>query len=993
MLQQKKRIILLAMIMVSLVGAVSIISTNLLYRTSLIEQRNRLSELVKSQASMVQELYAISTELDLKNNTSQSFETLISHLVRANKRFIIASHTGEFTVGLKTDNKIKFLILNGRRASADQKFTFIPLESSQSTSMKLALSGKSGSLIGPDYKGQEVLAAYTSLILKNKRVGLVAKIDLEEIKRPFFWANFSIFGSGILLTIVGLFFFSKLSKPILLEITKTENNYRDLVEGSDSIILRLDQMGIISFANSFAKNFFSKEGQAVVGLSAMRLLASQPEYTKNLSSLNRILDFFGDKEGPYEKPIQLKDGSTSWISWRVRKIVNPNKEIVELLCIGNDITATHISKENLKESESRHRVIFENSPLGMVRFNPDGIILDCNSKTIEILDSTREKLVGFNVAQNASPEMQKAIKKALSGESSIYEDLYTSVTGNKSCYLRAVFNPVTSGKTSTEVIGTLEDISDRIEIERNLAESEERFRGIAKASPVGIIITDVKGSLLYANERMRALAGRDYTDQTGLSWMTNIHNKDKSNLITNWYNADFISKNRLEFRIIHNTGLTLWILGQIVELRNKSEQMIGYVITMTDITQIKTAELEHTRLTAAIDQAAEAIMITNIDGIITYVNPAFQNISGYSADEAIGRNPRFLQSGEQDRLFYDKLWNTISAGNIWEGKLVNIRKDGKHYTQEASIGPIRDETGKIINFVCVSRDISKQLVVEAQLRQAQKLESIGELAAGIAHEINTPTQYVSTNTQFMKESFSTLLEMANDYKNLIKAIQSGATNDELLKKTESILDEEELAYLEEDIPNAIVESEAGLKRISEIVQSVKQLAHPGEVKKGLHDLGEIIRNAVTVSTNEWKYVSEIELKLDENLPLIHCLKGEIGQVMLNLIINAAHAIESKLGKNTEHKGCITISTHKDEDWAIIKVSDTGSGMSKQVVKRAFDPFFTTKDVGKGTGQGLAIAYNVIVNMHNGIIGVETEEGTGTTFTVKLPLTEPEQKPN
>ena len=529
-----------------------------------------------------------------------------------------------------------------------------------------------------------------------------------------------------------------------------------------------------------------------------------------------------------------------------------------------------------------------------------------------------------------------------------------------------------------------------LKLKETLRKVKNVLGGIAKASPVGIIITDIKGSLLYANQRMTELTGVNYTEHTGLSWMNNIHRKDKSNLITNWYNADFISRDRLEFRIVPDSGIILWILGQIVKLRDKNDQMVGYVITMTDITQIKTVELEHTRLTAAIDQAAEAIMITDTDGMITYVNPAFQNISGYSAEEAIGQNPRFLQSGEHDILFYDNLWDTILAGQIWEGKLINISKNGKHYTQEASIGPIRDETGKIINFVCVSRDISKQLVVEAQLRQAQKLESIGELAAGIAHEINTPTQYVSTNNQFMKEAFTTLLAMTNNYRKLIEAIKSGESQNELLKRAESGLDGEELTYLEEDIPNAITESETGLKRISEIVQSVKQLAHPGEIQKGLYNLDEIIRNAITVSTNEWKYVSDVELNLDENLPGIHCLKGEIGQVVLNLIINAAHAIEAKLGKETETKGRITISTYKEEDWAVLKVSDTGTGMPENVVKRAFDPFFTTKEVGKGTGQGLAIAHNVIVNMHNGMIDLETEEGIGTTFTVKLPLKETEQ---
>ena len=412
MLQQKRRIILLAMIMVILVGAMSLISTRLLYNTSLNEQRNRLSELVKSQAGMIQELSHLSTELDIIKGTGNDFETLLSHLVRAHNKFITASDTGELSVGLKVGNQIQFLILNGERPTADQKFASVPFGGLNSAPMQLALSGKSGSLIDFDYKGQEALAAYTSLILKGQRVGLVAKINLQEIKGPFFRANFSIFGLGIIFTAIGLFLFIKISEPLLLEITKSENNYRDLVEGSNSIVLRINQQGIISFANNFSKNFFSQEWENLVGLSAMLILDPQSEYTNNSSSINRVLDFFGEGEGPHEKPIRKDDGSTAWVSWRVRKIVNSNADVDELLCIGNDTTDNHISLENLEKSESRHRIIFENSPLGMVRFNPEGVILDCNNKLVELLDSTKEKLIGFNVAQKSNPKMREAIKKS-----------------------------------------------------------------------------------------------------------------------------------------------------------------------------------------------------------------------------------------------------------------------------------------------------------------------------------------------------------------------------------------------------------------------------------------------------------------------------------------------------------------------------------------------------------------------------------------------------
>jgi len=183
------------------------------------------------------------------------------------------------------------------------------------------------------------------------------------------------------------------------------------------------------------------------------------------------------------------------------------------------------------------------------------------------------------------------------------------------------------------------------------------------------------------------------------------------------------------------------------------------------------------------------------------------------------------------------------------------------------------------------------------------------------------------------------------------------------------------------------ESQTGLKRIAEIVQSVKQLAHPGEITKSFHSLNEIVTNAATVSSNEWKYTTDINFDFDENLPEVYCLKSEIGQVALNLIINGAHAIEAKIGSNTKEKGLMTISTNSIGDYAVLKVTDSGTGMSQHVVERAFDPFYTTKEVGKGTGQGLAITHNVVVNMHGGSVEVETEEGKGATFIIKLPFKE------
>lgn len=274
---------------------------------------------------------------------------------------------------------------------------------------------------------------------------------------------------------------------------------------------------------------------------------------------------------------------------------------------------------------------------------------------------------------------------------------------------------------------------------------------------------------------------------------------------------------------------------------------------------------------------------------------------------------------------------------------------------------------------------------EAQLLQAQKLESVGQLAAGIAHEINTPTQFVSSNIDFLGESFEQVVELVEILKNIHKRAQSKELNDTLLQEAENLIEDLDWEYLAEEIPTAVVQSKEGVKRIATIVKAMKDFSHPGSKDKGDVDLNWIIETTVVVARNEWKYVSDLTTDMDENLLPTKCLSDEIGQVILNMIVNAAHAIEAKLGRTPEEvKGKITIATKQRDGFAEITVTDTGAGIPERAKHRIFDPFFTTKNVGKGTGQGLAIAHTVITNKHGGTISFETEKDVGTTFTITLP---------
>jgi signal transduction histidine kinase len=258
--------------------------------------------------------------------------------------------------------------------------------------------------------------------------------------------------------------------------------------------------------------------------------------------------------------------------------------------------------------------------------------------------------------------------------------------------------------------------------------------------------------------------------------------------------------------------------------------------------------------------------------------------------------------------------------------------------------------------------------MQVQLQTSQRLESLGQLAAGIAHEINTPIQFIGDNTAFLRDAFSDLLSAVE------AARSAGGGEDASL----------DLDFLAEEIPKAIEQTLEGVARVAGIVRAMKEFAHPGSQDRAFVDLNASLETAITVSRNEWKYVAEIERRFAEDLPRVPCFAAELNQAFLNMIVNAAHAITDRLGQGSAEKGRITIETRADPEFVTVAISDTGCGIPDSIRNRIFDPFFTTKEPGRGTGQGLAIAFRAVVDRHHGRIDVRSEPGAGTTFEIRLP---------
>lgn len=414
--------------------------------------------------------------------------------------------------------------------------------------------------------------------------------------------------------------------------------------------------------------------------------------------------------------------------------------------------------------------------------------------------------------------------------------------------------------------------------------------------------------------------------------------------------------------------------------------LLGSVYIARDVTARKKQQEEYGRL---FDSSLDAIVVINQNGFMD-CNKAALKLFGYTekreflqlhpADVSPEMQPDGELSVEAEQRHLAEAMEQNGTFFEWSHR----RKDGSIFPAEVLLSPFisKDELvvqGLVRDLTSRRRAEREQEKLQSQLLHAQKLESVGQLAAGIAHEINTPTQFIGSNMEFIEDAVSDL----NGFVTTVKGVMVTAPK-EIREILEVALEDADWEFLAEELPLAVSQCREGVHRVTSIVRAMKEFSHPGSKQMELHDLNRIIRTTVTVARNEWKYVSEVDLDLDPKLPHIQLLGDEMGQVILNMLVNAAHAIADKLGDNPEgEKGVIRIATRMVDDEVEMCLSDTGAGMSEDVQARIFDPFYTTKAVGKGTGQGLAIAHDV-VDKHGGVIRVESVEGEGTTFRIFLP---------
>ncbi|WP_425397935.1 PAS domain-containing sensor histidine kinase [Aeoliella sp.] len=356
---------------------------------------------------------------------------------------------------------------------------------------------------------------------------------------------------------------------------------------------------------------------------------------------------------------------------------------------------------------------------------------------------------------------------------------------------------------------------------------------------------------------------------------------------------------------------------------------------------------------------------------------------GYSQEEMQGMTPVDLNPNHRLDAILTQL-RTLEETNATQVEIhtEHYRKDGSRHPVQVIVHRSSYHDRPV--YVAFVTDLTQVRQLEKQLAQAQKLESIGQMAAGLAHEINTPMQFVHDNIEFVESAFKKMRSVTDLYQQVL------STDEEIPWRSRRAMIQEavqlyDFDYYCQEIVSAVQETREGVSRVVEIARAMKQFSHPGAKEKTLSDINDVIKSTATISRNRWKYTAELQLELGEDLPGIPLLVSEMNQVLLNLVVNASDAIAERFANEHDALGTITIRSRAEDDGVVVEVEDNGGGIPEEIRDSIFDPFFTTKEVGRGTGQGLSISHNVVVNQHGGRIGLESTPGVGTTFTIWLPI--------
>ena len=575
------------------------------------------------------------------------------------------------------------------------------------------------------------------------------------------------------------------------------------------------------------------------------------------------------------------------------------------------------------------------------------------------------------------------------------------------------------------VVGIRTDVTLIKQREQELETLKQRYQLILDSAGEGIIGLDTRGKITFANRRAGDLLGQDAGRMIGRCFHALVQARDgdgdrelvnspvsnaygfgvagevkaetflradSSSVPVDYYVAPIMEDGAVNGAVLvfHDATLRLQYERTLADSTRELERQVSErTQALSREVEIR-ARTEHAlrdsrqRMKAITDSLFEGVIVVNPAGHVIFINPSAQrllechpetDLTGYPVDTIF----TLAECGD----FHHSPWRRVAAdgGIVREDDVIFVTASGKKVTVAYACAALEDDSNNIRGAIISFRDTAALKQAQRDALQASRMASVGQLAAGIAHEINTPTQYIGDNLRFIGDSLTELVSVIKAGQAMAEdVVAQGAA--EAVSRFAAACEAADLDYLLEEMPSAVQQSLDGVSQVGRIVLSMKEFSHPGSSSKSVTDINRAIETTLTVSHNAWKHVAEVVRDLDPSLPPLPCYAAELNQVFLNLIVNAAHAIE---GAGKSEPGRITVSTAFENGEVVVSVADNGTGIPESLRDHIFEPFFTTKEVGKGTGQGLAICRDVVIVKHNGRIDVGGEEGQGAIFTVRLPV--------
>lgn len=524
-----------------------------------------------------------------------------------------------------------------------------------------------------------------------------------------------------------------------------------------------------------------------------------------------------------------------------------------------------------------------------------------------------------------------------------------------------------------------------------LRSSEANYRLMADNATDLIMRSTLNGTMVYISPASLKLLGYNPSELQGSSLERLWHPDD---IRICWEKSPQGYLTLMEGTTVHRMknkhGDYQWFESVSRQVVNNEERWGKEMILVSrEITERKQAEdalaREREQLAVTLRSITDGVISTDLDNRIVLMNRVAEALTGWPLTEAQGR---LLPEVFCVPAACSQDCNSKPADGQCTIHLQGVSlepRNGEKLSIEGNCAPILHYDDSVIGHIVVFRDQTEKQRLQAQVALSSKLQSIGQLAAGIAHEINTPMQFISDNTEFVRRVFNDFKPLHDLRSELLNRCREAGYFPETVKAIETKWKEIDGDYFMAELPLAINETVSGIERVVKLVKAMKTFSHPTQGKMQLCDLNQSIEATTNVSRNEWKYVADLKLDLDPKLPPVPCLIDELNQVVLNMITNSVDSIKDVIASGAAKKGLIQVSTRILGDEVYIVIEDSGKGMPEDVMRKIFDPFFTTKEPGKGTGQGLAISHDIIANKHKGRIEVHSEMGKGTQFSIILPL--------